>query len=684
VSARILVVDDDPIIGRVVQMNLSPEGYEVTVVSSATAALAQVASRRPDCILLDVMMPEIDGLEVCQRLKAREETAAIPIIMLTARAQVEDKLAAFRLGADDYISKPFDVYELSARVRVALSRASYATLANDNARLLEQAVARQQEAETNLRRTERQARIFRSLYELAVATNGVLDTSQLWHLATDKACQLLEAGGAGLVWWDEARHRLSFPVTNTPEGDGRPLSHEAREAAALAFNRSEAVVVNGEGPLLPGPAGVETNASRGGVIAVPLMVSDRTLGALVVCDLASRQVETEQVEILQLLAGLVTPMLEAAQLHTRLRESDARNSAIVESALDAMILVDPEFRIIEFNPAAERTFGHRREDTLGRSALELLVPARMRAGLEPSVWPIGVGMESVALRADGSEFPIEISIGAVEDGGGPMLVASIRDLSDRKRAETARLKSEAQTRFLATMSHELRTPLNSILGFTQLMESEDFGPLNERQRRYIAHIAFSGQHLLNLINDLLDISKVQAGQAEIHIEEVSLSVLLNEAVENVAPLAGATNLTLVVNASEGLRVKADRRRVLQIALNLLSNAIKFTPSGGHISIGARRSGNHVLIEVIDNGVGIPPDQHERIFEEFTQVESDRTRSQPGTGLGLALCKTLTLLMGGSISVSSQPGVGSTFTVTLPRQPSVSKPLQALDPIQKAV
>jgi signal transduction histidine kinase len=240
-------------------------------------------------------------------------------------------------------------------------------------------------------------------------------------------------------------------------------------------------------------------------------------------------------------------------------------------------------------------------------------------------------------------------------------------LGDLTNANTGlELANRDKSEFLAHMSHELRTPLNSILGFAQLLGDTSFGSLNERQGRYVGHIRSSGDHLLALINDILDLSKVEAGQLDLQVETVRLSALLEDCVGDIRPLADAKKLDLRFRASDSLSVRADRRRLAQVLVNLLSNAIKFTPEGGRVSVTASADDDGVVVAVRDSGIGIPASQQQHIFDAFFQVREGRTRQQEGTGLGLALSRRLMELMGGSLSVVSREGRGSTFSVRVPR------------------
>jgi signal transduction histidine kinase len=225
--------------------------------------------------------------------------------------------------------------------------------------------------------------------------------------------------------------------------------------------------------------------------------------------------------------------------------------------------------------------------------------------------------------------------------------------------------------FLANMSHELRTPLNAIIGFSEVLGERYFGELTEKQAEYVADIHGSGKHLLSLINDILDLSKIEAGRMELDLEEFDLPAALDNALTLVRERAQrhGVALTREVDASLGA-IRADERKVKQIMLNLLSNAVKFTPMGGTVGVTARRNGAAVEIAVSDTGVGIAPEDQQAIFEEFRQVGRDYTRKAEGTGLGLALTKKFVELHGGQIRVESAPGKGSTFSFTLPmRQPA---------------
>jgi signal transduction histidine kinase len=242
-----------------------------------------------------------------------------------------------------------------------------------------------------------------------------------------------------------------------------------------------------------------------------------------------------------------------------------------------------------------------------------------------------------------------------------------REIADKSRQLEA--ASRHKSEFLANMSHELRTPLNAILGFSEVLAERMFGEVNEKQAEYLQDILSSGRHLLSLINDILDLAKVEAGRLELELGRFHLPMALDNALTLVRERATRHGITLTHTVDERLAdIVADERKVKQILLNLLSNAVKFTPEGGRVGLTASAADNVITIAVSDTGIGIAPEDQAAIFEEFRQVGREDARKQEGTGLGLTLAKKFVELHGGRIRVQSQPGQGSTFSFTLPVRP----------------
>jgi two-component system cell cycle sensor histidine kinase PleC len=263
-----------------------------------------------------------------------------------------------------------------------------------------------------------------------------------------------------------------------------------------------------------------------------------------------------------------------------------------------------------------------------------------------------------------------------------MQTTELADLAEKYAEEKTRAEdaNAAKSKFLANMSHELRTPLNAIIGFSEIMESAMFGPLGAaRYTEYSRDIRASGQYLLEVINDILDMSKIEAGGIHLAPETVELEPILADCLRVVSTRAGEKHVALHSQVDPAIRLNADRRAVKQIALNLLSNAVKFTPDGGAVTMRARRRGGMVTIAIADNGIGIPREALHKLGRPFEQVESQLTKRHQGSGLGLAIAKSLTDLHGGAMRICSALGRGTTVVVRLPlraRQPARGDVVQA--------
>jgi signal transduction histidine kinase len=246
-------------------------------------------------------------------------------------------------------------------------------------------------------------------------------------------------------------------------------------------------------------------------------------------------------------------------------------------------------------------------------------------------------------------------------------VRLFNEIQDKSRQ--LEVANQHKSEFLANMSHELRTPLNAIIGFSEVLLERLFGDLNEKQDDYLKDIHSSGRHLLNLINDILDLSKVEAGRMELDVSTFDLPTAIANAMTLIRERAQHHGIAMAQDVAPELGdVVADERKFKQILLNLLSNAVKFTPDGGRIDVSARRIDDNIIVAVHDTGIGIAPEDQEAVFEEFRQVGRHYTSKQEGTGLGLALTRRFVELHGGRISVESTPGKGSTFTFTIPIKP----------------
>ncbi len=357
--------------------------------------------------------------------------------------------------------------------------------------------------------------------------------------------------------------------------------------------------------------------------------------------------------------------LEVANQRFRSLISDRFHSLVMDNA-DAMLVLDRDGKACFVNPAAERLL---QEHSAELITSQLGFPLKTEEECEVQIPRPDGSMQIAAMRVTETVWE-----------GEDAYMVTLRDVTESKRLEramraakqTAEHANRMKSLFLANMSHELRTPLNAIIGFAELMDSEIFGPLgHEKYKEYLNHISQSGSHLLELINDLLDLSKAEAGKLELHQERFDLAKVLRETADVMESRATTGKVALGVDIPrDAMPIKADRLKIRQILLNLLSNAVKFTPPGGEVKISAKLGQDkQIVIMVADTGVGMPPDQIPKAFAAFTQIENAWTKKlAEGSGLGLALTKRLVELHGGTIKLTSDVGVGTTATVKLPAKP----------------
>jgi signal transduction histidine kinase len=383
--------------------------------------------------------------------------------------------------------------------------------------------------------------------------------------------------------------------------------------------------------------------------------------------------------------GLGEVMIPETELPRTSQASSLR--AIIERLPDGIVIVDTQGIIRFANPAAERLFGRTADDLLNTSF----------------GFPVVVGETTeidIVQRGGGSVVYAELRVVETEWEDEQVQIVSLRDITDRKQAQEraqqltaereARLAAEAASRaksdFLAIMSHELRTPLNAVLGYSELMEMGISGPITELMRDQIGRIRVSANHLLGLVNDILDLAKVEAGQLQVSSRPCTAAETVAAAIALIQPQAAAGGLELAVisDSNSSATYHGDEERVRQVLVNLLSNAVKFTAHGGKITVetGASASPDsdarlkpnrsYVSFRITDTGAGIPEEKLPVIFDPFVQVESGHSRSREGSGLGLTISRRLARLMGGDLTVTSQFGKGSTFTLWLPADTSVNE------------
>ncbi len=371
-----------------------------------------------------------------------------------------------------------------------------------------------------------------------------------------------------------------------------------------------------------------------------------------------------------------------------LRESEERFRLLVQGVRDyAIFMLDPDGRIASWNAGAKALKQYDASEIIGRHfstfyPAEDVASEKPKRELEIANRTGKYEEEGWRVRKDGTTFWASVLITAIRNAAGTLIgyAKVTRDLTERRAGEQRALEitrkaaqaeaaSRTKTEFLTAMSHELRTPINATMGYADLLRHDIGGTLSPQQREYVTRIHASQEHLLSIINDLLNFGRIEAGQVQYQYATVVLHELISHMLPMVEPQARAKRLTLAVRECDRGSVFVDRTKTEQIVLNLLSNAVKFTPPGGSVNIACNVADGVGRITVEDTGPGIPPEQHEAIFAPFVQLGRSLTSGHEGTGLGLAISRDLARAMGGDISVRSTPGAGSCFTLSLPLEPS---------------
>ncbi len=466
--------------------------------------------------------------------------------------------------------------------------------------------------------------------------------------------------------------------------------------------------------ILKDPLFEDTNIKKEGIralLASPLLLDGGVVGILYLDDFKPRRFTDRHKKLIQLFSAFAAHAIEKFRLIHELDESLAYLQAVLEDSQDMIATTDNKGRIVKFSKGGERILGYTEEEIKGKDASELYVNPEERKRIIDILNERDAlfNYETQVLRKDGRPVDISLTISRLRDREGNIIgtVGISKDITEEKRLreELARKNSEleelneqleekvmertkelekineelkranqAKARFISNMSHELRTPLTSILGYSELFLDRTYGDINETQEKYIKHIMQAGKHLLHLVNNILDLAKIEAGKITLASETISIPDLINEIVFVMKPQADKRSISINVRISPDVRdFVADKVKMKQILYNLLSNAVKFTPEGGDVGIEAEYvispfpwipSGRKFLkLTVWDTGIGIPEEHRERIFEEFEQL--DASRATEGTGLGLPMTKKLVELHGGYIDLESLPKRGTRFHVYLP-------------------
>ena len=624
----VLNVDDYPAALYATSRVLRQAGYRVLEATTGAEALAR-AGECPDLIILDVNLPDVDGFEVARRIKADPETATIPLLhMSAAYRDPEHRALGLEGGADAYLAQPVEPRELLATIRALL---------------------RVREAESVVRQSEERLRV------LASAT-------------------------ADVVWTTDATGRLTADLPSwrdltgqTPEellGWGWLDAVHPDDRARIAQTWEDAIREQGtydtEYRLRMRDGAYRTFMARGVPVFEPGGEIREWVGLCM--DVEDRRRAEDRQRFLSDAGAVLAASLEAERMPARLAElavpllADAFSLELhPHEGGERMVATAPDRDALPPLPAAL-------EERLAAGETVAFGPGELpgvRSYLAAPLIARGEMLGSVRIATG----PSGRTLGRADAEALGELARRVALAVDNARLYTAALDaSETKSEFLATMSHELRTPMNAILGYADLLDAEVAGPLTDAQREQLNRIGASARHLLQLIDEILTFSRIEAGREQVSVERFDLAELARDTAEMVEPMARGKELRFPVDTSaDPLWVVSDPGKVRQILLNLLSNAVKFTEAG-EVRLAVRAEGHEAVLRIADTGIGIAPEQQGRIFDAFWQVEQSSIRRAGGTGLGLSVTRHLVDMLGGSVEVASTVGEGSTFTVRIPLAP----------------
>lgn len=581
--------------------------------------------------------------------------------------------------------------------------ANMAATAIENARLYDEvwAFSRQLElrVEERTRELRRERDRVQALYRIARELSSSLDLHRVMHQALKLLQEAVGATEGLILLMDE---RTPYLVIRAAIGRPTPIP---REGQVTQLRRDQGlagwVITQRKPTIVPDTTRDERWVHLEGTpnpprsaLAVPLQAGEDVLGALFLFHDQLDYFNDSHLTLVTAAASQVASAINNATLYRLIteqaerlgtmwrqqREEASRNEAILRSIADGVLVNDVHGRVILMNSAAERILEARAETALGQDVRNFFaaaepegrqraieaVNAMLKAGHPPQV-------VQTQLEIGGRIISTNIAPVLTEQGELLGLVTVLRDIT--REVEADRAKSE----FVSTVSHELRTPMTSIKGYTDLLVMGAVGELNETQQRFLKIIQENANRLTSLINDLLDISRIETGRIELNMTPVDLGELIRSVAASMAGQAAQHGLTLEVHVDEDLPLTmADKDRLTQVLVNLVGNAILYTDAGGRVDIRARPVESAVVVEVADTGIGIPKEDLGKIFDRFYRGESERVQQCQGTGLGLAIVKSFVEMHGGRIWVESEPGRGSTFTFTLPvRDVEVKPPAQSL-------
>jgi PAS domain S-box-containing protein len=502
------------------------------------------------------------------------------------------------------------------------------------------------------------------------------ELSKLLQAVLERAVRLLAVTGGELAIYDEDREELVIVASHNIGVDSTGMRLKLGEGAMGTVAETHQPLIIPKYQEWSGRPSKYAETPVRSVMAAPLLIGNRLVGAIAsVHSDPGREFGPADLRLLNLFTSQAAIAIQNARLYTEAQRQRQYFEAVVLNSPVAIVTLDLNGVITSFNPAFEKLFGYSPDDAVGSDLDQLLntedtlAQASQYTAQATHEIARGIGKRR---RKDGSFLDVELAgVPVMVDGERVGIMALYHDVTDLLRAnEKAEAANNAKSQFLANMSHELRTPLNAIIGYSEILQEEAEDSGNSSSVADLQKIQSAGKHLLALINDVLDLSKIEAGKMEIFPETFSIRNILDEVATTVKPMLARNSNTLRITCPEDIdTMHSDMIKVRQILLNLLSNACKFTERGRialEVSREKKTAGSTIIFRVTDSGIGMTEIQIAKLFEAFTQAEASTTRTYGGTGLGLAITRKFCQMLNGDVTVSSERGKGSVFTVRIPQ------------------